>query len=144
MLQFTALPAPLNISQPSTTPRTVTGDQSCPCRHCLQDGQLGEEMLLVSYNPFLGVSPYAGSGPVFVHRDTCKQYRCDGTVPEQQRRRLLAVRSYDKDHMMKDFAIVGGTELEEKAEELLGKADADYALVYYAGPGCFAARVDRK
>lgn len=141
MLHFTALPAPLDTNQPSTTPRTVTSNLSFPCRRCLQDGVLGEEMLLVSYNPFLGESPYTGPGPIFVHRN-CQQYQCDGSVPDQQRRRLLAVRGYDKDHMMGKFEVVNGDELKGKAEELLS-AGMEYLHVYYAGPGCFAVRVDR-
>lgn len=44
---------------------------------------------------------------------------------------------------MVDFAVVKGEELEGKAEELLKAEGVRFLHVYYAGPGCFAARVDK-
>lgn len=44
--------------------------------------------------------------------------------------------------MMGKFEVVNGDELKGKAEELLS-AGMEYLHVYYAGPGCFAVRVDR-
>lgn len=105
-------------------------------------------MLLLQYNPFLTsgpASPYTVPGPIYVHRDTedCVPYQCDGRVPDQQRRRLLAVRAFDRDNMMVNFAVVQGEELGMKAGEMLGDEGVGFLLVYYAGPGCFAVRVDR-
>lgn len=143
MIRLTALPAPLDANDPCTVRRTVTSDHGFPCRRCLQDGQVGEDMLLLPYNPFIGVSPYTSSGPIFVHSDPCKPYQWDGAIPEQQSRRLLAVRGYDMDHMMVNFAIIDGSKLKQKAEEMLSDTRVEYLLVYYAGPGCFAVKVDR-
>lgn len=100
-------------------------------------------MLLASYNPFpaTSMSPYISPGPIFVHR-ACETYHCDGTVPEQQRRRLLSLRGFDRDHLLVDFAVVDGVKMMEGVEKLLGMGTVEYVLVYYAGPGCFAVRVD--
>jgi hypothetical protein len=105
-------------------------------------------MLLLQYNPFPASgpsSPYTVPGPIYVHRDLqdCTPFQCDGRVPEQQRRRLLAVRAFDRANMMVGFAVVAGEELGEKAGEMLGDEGVGFLLVYYAGPGCFAVRVDR-
>jgi hypothetical protein len=108
----------------------------------LKDGELGQEMFLLSYDPFLDTSVYSSPGPIFVHRD-CEQYESNGSVPDQQQRRLLSVRTYDKNQMMVDFCVVKGAQLQEKAEGLLDKPEADFLHVHYAGPGCFAMRVDR-
>ena len=151
MLNFTALPTPLpqnHLHEPTTLLKPVTSANSFPCRRCLKDGTPGEHMLLLSYNPFptgnpASGSPYAGPGPIYVHQQPCTPYQCDGSVPEQQRRRLLAVRAYDQDCMMVDFAVVSGEELEGKAAELLVKDGVSFLHVYYAGPGCFAVRIDR-
>lgn len=147
MLKFTALPTPLPVGQPNALTIPVISDEGFPCRRCLQDGTPGETMLLLPYNPFPSIpspSPYAGPGPIYVHREPCTPYQCDGSVPDQQRRRLLAVRAYDKDHMMVDCAVVQGTELKGKAGELLGGDGVSFLHVHYAGPGCFAVRIDRK
>jgi hypothetical protein len=103
-------------------------------------------MLLLQYNPFPSPqSPYTVSGPIYVHADLqdCIPFQCDGRVPEQQRRRLLAVRAFDEKNMMVGFAVVEGEELGKKAGEMLGEDGVGFLLVYYAGPGCFAVRVDR-
>lgn len=44
---------------------------------------------------------------------------------------------------MVGFAVVQGSELGVKAGEMLGDEGVEFLLVYYAGPGCFAVRVDR-
>lgn len=144
MIRLTALPTPLDTNQQCMIRKTVTSDHGLPCRRCLQDGRVGEEMLLLCYSPFEGVSPYTSPGPIFVHSNPCKQYQWDGAIPEQQSRRLLAIRGYDKDHMMMEYAVVDGKELMGKAEELLSDTRVEYLLVYYAGPGCFAVRVDKQ
>ncbi|KAA8649442.1 hypothetical protein EYZ11_008125 [Aspergillus tanneri] len=142
MIKFTPLPAPLAVDPAKTVTKTVDAANGFPCRRCLRDGKIGEEILLVSYDPFLGVSPYTGPGPIYVHRD-CERYECNGTVADQQRRRLLAVRGYSKDHMLMDFVVTQGSELAEKAEGLFQNKDVGYLHAYYAGPGCFAVRIDR-
>jgi hypothetical protein len=105
-------------------------------------------MLLLQYNSFPSpspASPYTVPGPIYVHADAkdCIPFQCDGSVPEQQRRRLVAVRAFDGSNMMVGFAVVQGSELGVKAGEMLGDEGVEFLLVYYAGPGCFAVRVDR-
>jgi hypothetical protein len=118
-----------------------------PCRRCLQDADLDEEMLLISYDPFLGSSPYRQPGPVYLHARPC---RPDGSlaladgIPEQLARRQLSVRGFDVDHLMVTTTITPGTSLLEAAEDLFGEPRVDYLHVHNAGPGCFAVRIDRK
>ena len=101
-------------------------------------------MYLVSYNPFPADtrSPYAGPGPIFVHAKYCVKYE-GSEVQEQQSKRQLSLRAYDGDHMMVDRAVVEGTELQEKARHMLESEGVGYVNVHYAGPGCFAVRVER-
>src|SRR2546428_8488251 len=46
-------------------------DTGYPCRQCLQDAAIGDELVLVSYDPFSGESPYRSASPIFLHRQSC-------------------------------------------------------------------------
>jgi Protein of unknown function (DUF1203) len=64
-------------------------------------------------------------------------------VPEQLRKRTLAVRAFDAKGMMVGVDLVDGRELEGAITKLLAQPAAEYLHVHYAAPGCYAARVDR-
>jgi hypothetical protein len=96
-------------------------------------------MVLCSYDPFVGASPYSGPGPIYVHDRDCTAF--DGQdIPDQLTRRLLSVRAYDERHMLVDADVIEGVELPATAQRLLH--DASYLHVHNARPGCFAARID--
>jgi hypothetical protein len=133
------LPAPLT-EDPGAVRIVADKPSSFPCRRCLHDAEPGEAMLLLSYEPFLGASPYAGPGPIYVHERDCKPFAGEG-LPEQLTRRLLSVRAYDERHMLVDAEVTEGAELEAVADRLLG-GEAAYLHVHNAKPGCFAARIE--
>ncbi|TAQ86788.1 hypothetical protein B7494_g4875 [Chlorociboria aeruginascens] len=144
-LKWVPLPNPLNL--PSTQDlisRTVT-DLALPCRRCLIDGQPGEKMHLVSYNPFPNTpaSPYVTASPIFVHDKPCTPYT-GSEIPEQQRSRLLCARAYDENNMMRDMCVVPGDEAEARVAKMLGQEAVHYVMLYNAGPGCFAVKVERR
>ena len=137
-MRVTPLPAPLT-DDPGAVHVRADKPNAYPCRRCLTDAERGETMLLLSYDPFVGTSPYSGPGPIYVHERDCTPFDGDG-VPEQLTRRLLSVRAYDDDHMLVDADVIDGTTLGDTAERLL--RDASYLHVHNARPGCFAARID--
>ncbi|KAI1319653.1 hypothetical protein F5Y16DRAFT_414159 [Xylariaceae sp. FL0255] len=153
-LRYRPMPAPY-VEGVSTLPivRKVP-TVPVPCRRCLQDSTVGEEMLLVSYDPFLGDSPYRCASPIFVHA-SCEPAvfpSSGGLLPEQQRTRPLSIRAYDENHMMLSAQNVQGDQLLEVCDRILReevtsvlgtKATARYCHVHYAQPGCFAVRVER-
>lgn len=119
-----------------------------PCRRCQLDSKVGDEMLLISYDPFLGDSPYRSASPIYVHsKPSCKLAAfgaSGGFLPEQQRSRLLSLRAYDAKHMIQDAEVVDGDRALETLERMLGEgAPAEYCHVHYAAHGCFAVRVER-
>jgi len=140
------LPAPLPdlACLPEHAVRSVTADQegAFPCRRCLQDAEQGEALWLLSYDPFLGDSPYRQPGPIYVHQRDCAPERLD-VIPEQQLRRQLGVRAFDTAHLMVGARVIHGVELAATARELLASPDVAYLHVHNAGPGCFAVRIDR-
>jgi hypothetical protein len=137
-MRVIALPTPLE-DDPGAVRVVADEPHSYPCRRCLRDAEVGETMLLLGYDPFLGASPYAGRGPIYVHERDCTPFAGDG-LPEQLTRRLLSVRAYDEQHMLVSADVTDGSRLAEVAEELLD--GAAYLHVHNARPGCFAARID--
>jgi hypothetical protein len=114
-----------------------------PCRHCLEDGLLGETMLLVSYCPFATDGPYREVGPIYVHERACTRYAGHDVIPEQLRRRLLALRGYDRRGSMVAADVVEGKAMDGLLGELLGRPDVELVHVRNARPGCFACEVRR-
>jgi hypothetical protein len=145
-LRLNALPTPLNPDIAPSFAKTMTVDElnSFPCRRCLQDGKIGHVMRLVSYDPWLGDSPYRQPGPIFVHASPqCAPYTPDGLVPDQLDRRLMSLRCFDADHFMVSSDVVQGDKLIETAVGMMQNERAEYIHVHNARPGCFAVRIDR-
>ena len=126
-----------------TARRVVLDDAGTPCRHCLQLGQTGEAMLLLTYQPFTGAGPYAVPSPVYVHADACPRYDPTSGLPALARSGLRAVRSYTENHDLLDGVVVPGTELEHAIATLFEDPTAAYLHAHSATAGCFTFRVDR-
>lgn len=113
-----------------------------PCRQCLRDAEIGEELILTSYDPFTGTSPYRSASPIFLHRDSCR--RDDSPdLPEQLTGRRLSVRAFDDEEMMIDAALIAGTDLAATIGRLLENTAAAHLHIHNEPRGCYAARVDR-
>src|SRR5207237_10411069 len=113
-----------------------------PCRVSLTDSHAGDELLLVNYEHHAVASPYRMRFAIYVRRGE-ETYDAVDEVPEQLRKRTLAVRAFDDEAMMIGFELVEGEELEQAIERLLADPRAAYLHVHFAAPGCYAARVER-
>jgi len=113
-----------------------------PCRVSLTDSREGDHLILTSYEHHAVESPYRMRFAVYV-REGEQQYDAVDTVPEQLRKRTLAVRAYDAHAMMVGHQLVEGTALEAAIDMLFGDKRAAYLHAHYAAPGCYAARIDR-
>jgi hypothetical protein len=143
MTTFTIRPLPAGEvdTAPSRSQR-VLADGPSPCRRCLRNAKIGDALVLAPYNPFTLESPYAGEGPVFVHADGCAAHEpVTGALSEQVFGRMLSVRAYDAQAMMHGAEVLPGEQLAERAAALLDSSTA-FLHVHFAGPGCFAFRVD--
>jgi hypothetical protein len=112
-----------------------------PCRVSLTDSQPGDELLLVNYEHHPVDSPYRMRFAVYVRKGE-KRYDAVDQVPEQLRRRTLAVRAFDTGAMMVGWELIDGRDLEGAIERLFADPRAAYLHIHYAAPGCYAARVD--
>jgi Protein of unknown function (DUF1203) len=143
MFMITPLPAG-EVDSANGVARHKVADGPLPCRRCLRNAEVGDPLVLASYNPFGVTSPYTGDGPVFVHADGCAPFRpVQGAVSEQVAGRMLSIRAYDEDAMMTDAAVLPGERFEDGVAELFDDMRVAFLHVHFAGPGCFAFRVDR-
>lgn len=117
-------------------------DYPYPCRVSLTDATPGEELVLVNYEHHPVDSPYRMRFAIFV-RQGDKTFDKVNEVPEQLRKRVLAVRSFDDKGMMVANRLVDGKELEPAIEALLTPAKAAYLHIHFAAAGCYAAKVER-
>jgi hypothetical protein len=114
-----------------------------PCRQCLRDAQIGEELLLVSYDPFETDSPYRSASPIFIHRQPCGSPDTS-ELPVQLTGRRLSVRAFDSGEMMVDASLIEGRDLARTIDTLFADETVDHLHVHNEPRGCFAARVDRR
>jgi hypothetical protein len=131
----------------ATIVRVADESPGYPCRACLRDAAIGDELVLVSYDPFAGWtaaegSPYHSAGPIFLHRSDCSGDVDPSPLPDQLTRRRLSVRAYDSTAMMLDGRVTDGAELSNALVELSALPGVDRIHVHNAGPGCFAAAVE--
>jgi hypothetical protein len=138
-MHITGLPTPLDPLVAGT--RTVAdAPHAYPCRRCLTDAEPGEVLRLLAYDPWSIDTPYRQSGPVYVHERDCERVTAS-ELPEQQRRRLLSVRAFGPEGLPRAAWVAEGAELD--LSQVLADPKVSFVHLHNAGPGCFAARVDR-
>lgn len=114
-----------------------------PCRQCLRDADPGDELVLVSHDPFTTTSPYRSASPIFLHRRPCAPPADTRAIPRQLSVRQLSARAFDAEAMMIDAAIVPGTDLGATLARFFADPATDHVHVHNATRGCWAVRVDR-
>jgi hypothetical protein len=117
-------------------------DLGYPCRVSLTDSKAGDELILVNYEHHAVASPYRMRFAIYVRRGE-ETFDAVDTVPEQLRKRTLAVRAFDDTAMMVGWEIVDGVELETAIARAFADQRAAYLHIHFAAPGCYAARVER-
>lgn len=122
--------------------RFVAHDGSCPCRVSLTDAAVGETVVLVNYEHHRVASPFRASGAIYV-REGEASFDAVDAVPEQLRRRLLALRGYDAMGMLQTGDIVAGSEIEAGIENAFASPHVAYIHAHFAKPGCYAALIER-
>src|SRR5579859_4519805 len=79
----------------------VTADRNhgYPCRISLTDAEPGQSLILLNYEHQSADSPFRASHAIYI-REGERQYDEIDAVPDQLRRRLLSVRSFDAHGML--------------------------------------------
>ena len=113
-----------------------------PCRVSLTDAAPGDDVILVNHEHHAVASPYRMRFAIYVRQGE-QTFDAVNRVPDQLRRRTLAVRGFDAKGMMTGWELIEGIFLEEAIERQFGAPCAHYLHIHFAAPGCYAAKVER-
>jgi len=119
-------------------------DHGFPCRVTLHDARRGETLLLLPHLHHDVAGPYRASGPIFVSKAALEAPPAEflDALPPAFPRRLLSLRAYDAEGMMRDAEVVEGIDAIPHLQRLLGLPGVAYLHVHNARRGCYACRVD--
>jgi hypothetical protein len=122
--------------------RRIVDRTGYPCRVSLTDAEPGDEVVLVNHEHHPVDSPYRMRFAIYVRKGE-ETYDAVDEVPEQLRKRMLAVRAFDANAMLVGHELVDGRELESAIERHFANPASSYLHIHFASPGCYAARIDR-
>jgi len=114
-----------------------------PCRVTLEDAEPGETLLLAPYTHQTSPTAYASKGPIFIRERLAPQGEWCDEIPEQLKVRLISLRAYDRDGMMRDADVAEGRDLKPLIERFLANEAVAYLHAHFARRGCYAALIER-
>jgi hypothetical protein len=119
-------------------------DRGFPCRVTLEDAKQDETLLLLPYLHHDVAGPYRASGPIFVSEAAlhASPVELRDMLPPSFPRRLLSLRAYDAEGVMRDAEVVEGVDALPHLQRLLAMPHVAYLHVHNARRGCYACRVD--
>jgi hypothetical protein len=125
--------------------RTVDGP-GFPCRHCLQLGEVGEVMLLGSYDLPHPQGVYWTPSPIFLHERPCTRFEATNAIaPTVLANGIVSVRAYDDAEMcLYDLgAISEGAQVAPLLDRALADPRTRFVNIHTARPGCLLTAVER-
>ena len=114
-----------------------------PCRVSLEDADVGEELLLLSYPHQAADSPYRAAGPVFVRRGARRARLPPGFVPDYVASRLMSLRAYDAAHMMVAAEVCEGAGVADWLRARFADPAVAYVHLHNARRGCYSCLARR-
>jgi hypothetical protein len=114
-----------------------------PLRCCLREAEVGEEVVLIAYQPARLGGPYMEVGPVFIHAERCDGYKTSGSYPEGFRHRQLLFRAYDIEGTQVDNKIADGIDAEAAIADLFSMSRVADVHARNVLAGCFMFKVHR-
>jgi len=114
-----------------------------PCRVSLEDAEPGEEVILLSYEHHKTDSPYRSSGPIYIRKNSTTARLDVNEIPKMLDHRLLSLRAYAKNGMMKQALVAEGNSLRAALYTILDNPGIQYIHIHNAKPGCYNCPVER-
>lgn len=114
-----------------------------PCRVSLEDAEPGEELLLLNYEHQPADSPFRSRHAIYVRRNARQPFRVENSLPPVFCGRMLSLRGFDGEGMLVDAELIQGDAAADVIERMFRNEAVACLHAHFAGPGCFAARVDR-
>lgn len=121
---------------------TADSPRGYPCRHCLRWAQPGERLILFPFAAVASGCPYAESGPIFVHVESCARYSATHQFPAEFREGR-AIRAYNSQYDMIDAHVANGEGPEGIIERFLQKPKTAFVHVRSASHGCYTMEIER-
>lgn len=122
---------------------TVDKKLAFPCRVCLEDAEPGEEVILLSYQHHKTNSPYRSGGPIYIRKNAATAMLGINEIPKMLDHRLLSLRAYDKNGMMKQALVAEGHSLRTVLDTIFDNPEIEYIHIHNAKPGCYNCVVER-
>jgi hypothetical protein len=119
------------------------GKPGYPCRVSLADAEIGDELLLLSFEHQPVGSPYKASGPIFVRKAAVQAKIQRGVIPDYIGTRLMSVRAYDEAHLMTDAMVCAGSDTAAAILKMFSTDEVAYIHLHNATRGCFSCAVNR-
>ena len=123
--------------------RPIKEGDTIPERVELREAPAGSDVLLVNYTHQPARNPYHASHAIFVREHSTEAAVVHDLVPEVLQKRLISLRAFDNRDFLAAANVVPGTELESLIVDYLARPEVSYLHAHYAGPGCFAALIER-
>lgn len=123
--------------------KVVDENPGYPCRVGLEDVEIGEEVILLSFQHHKTKSPYQASGPIFIGKNAKSPNLGKNQIPKMLLHRLLSIRVYDKKGMMIGSKTIKGEELRKSITTIFQNPLASYIHIHNSGPGCYNCEVIR-
>ena len=122
---------------------TVDKKPGFPCRVSLQDAEIGEEVILLPYQHHQTNSPYQSAGPIFIRKNAITAKLDINEIPKMLDHRLLSIRAYDKNGMMKEAFVSEGKSLNDVLIKTFTNVEINYVHIHNAKQGCYNCKVER-
>jgi hypothetical protein len=114
-----------------------------PCRVSFQDAEVGEELLLVNYEHQPAPTPYRASHAVYVRRAATEAASSADALPTFLEDRLLSIRAFDADGMLRDADVGQGEQALATLESFIARPEIDEVHLHSARMGCYLAKAVR-
>lgn len=123
--------------------RRIKEGETYPERIELRETRVGEDVLLVNYTHQSAATPYQASHAIFIAEGAKVPAVYHDTVPPALAKRMISLRAFDGSHFLAGAEVVAGHDLEARILDFLARPEVAYLHAHYAGPGCFAAKIER-
>jgi hypothetical protein len=114
-----------------------------PCRVTLEDAEIGEEVLLLSFEYHETQSPYKASGPIFIRKNSEKVSLKENEIPEMLFQRQQTLRMYDNNGIMIDAKSPKSINIRKEIELGFSNINVSYIQIHNTNPGCYNCQVNR-
>ena len=125
--------------------RRLTADHTpgFPCRVSLAESEIEDTLILCNFEHLAEISPYRASHAIYVRQGAVQATPAVDEVPMVLTRRMLLIRGFGYDHLLKEAEVIDGATLAATLGVFFGHAAISYTHIQSAQPGCFAAKATR-